>query len=310
MEIKPFKMRVTPEQSRIVQQTLFNNNHTWFSGDTTIENLSSPHLYFYEDILRQTEDFQESFFIEHELPELTFQEFFDRYVKWCVKVTDENYNTLEHWVMNRIDFDTSHVPIQCYIISDKLDGSYQKWTNYVPEGYIELTFEQFEKYVLKSKDMEKVIGYKFKKEYESYLKAYCAIVGIIPESASIVDYKETGYVFQSKSIAYDRIKNAGVLDLWFEPVYESKELYFGKVKFTIHEGYADTEYGKVTKEEVKNAIHYIENPPKLTGNTLSIHYNSTYCKITELDNNGTLSYGFGCQAGSLKELKAIYNAFE
>jgi len=38
MEIKPFKMRVTPEQSRIVQQTLFNNNHTWFSGDTTIKN--------------------------------------------------------------------------------------------------------------------------------------------------------------------------------------------------------------------------------------------------------------------------------
>ena len=307
MKIKPFKMKVTSEQSRIVQQTLFSNNYMWFTGDTTITNLSSPHLYFYEDTLRQTEDFQESFFIEHELPEITFQEFFDRYVKWCIRGNKE----LALWQLEDM-----HDKCDCHFREDNM---YYKpisgllfWTPYnnLPEDYIELTFEQFEKYVLKSKDMEKVIGYKFKKEYESYLKAYCAIVGIIPESASIVDYKETGYVFQSKSIAYDRIKNAGVLDLWFEPAYESKELYFGKVKFTIKKGYADTEYGKVTKEEVKNAIHYIENPPKLTGNTLSIHYNSTYCKITELDNNGTLSYGFDCQAGSLKELKAIYNAFE
>lgn len=308
MEIKPFKMRVTPEQSRIVQQTLFSNNYTWFSGDTDIKHISSPHLYFYEDTLRQTEDFQKSFFIEHELPELTFQEFFDRYVKWCIRGSKE----LAKWERDKMK-STCDAFLNCtdYYYAPKSDSLvFWNASSKLLENYIELTFEQFEKYVLKSKDMEKVIGYKFKKEYESYLKAYCAIVGIIPESASIVDYKETGYVFQSKSIAYDRIKKAGVLDLWFEPVYESKELYFGKVKFTIHKGYADTEYGKVTKEEVKNAIDYIENPPKLTGNTLSIHYNSTYCKITELDNNGTLSYGFGCQAGSLKELKAIYNAFE
>ena len=33
MEIKPFKMRVTPEQSRIVQQTLFNNGYKKYYGD-------------------------------------------------------------------------------------------------------------------------------------------------------------------------------------------------------------------------------------------------------------------------------------
>ena len=146
--------------------------------------------------------------------------------------------------------------------------------------------------------MEKVIGYKFKKEYESYLKAYCAIVGIIPESASIVDYKETGYVFQSKSIAYDRIKNAGVLDLWFEPVYESKELYFGKVKFTIHEGYADTEYGKVTKEEISKVFDYFNNPPSLV--------NGKH-KLVMLQRDDTV-IKFGCQEGTIGELRAIYNA--
>ena len=301
MEIQNFKMRVTPEQSRIVQQTLFNNGYKWKDSSTKVV-LEQKTVLCLEYCIKWTD---EERFEGNYLPELTFQEFFDRYVKWCVKVTKENREVIYQWKFNDIQY-SSYLKPDYYVNSD--------WS-WSPEPYnsrIELTFEQFEKYVLKSKDMEKVIGYKFKKEYESYLKAYCAIVGIIPESASIVDYKETGYVFQSKSIAYDRIKNAGVLDLWFEPVYaeNSKELYFGKVKFTIKKGYADTEYGKVTKEEVKNAIDYIENPPKLTGNTLSIHYNSTYCKITELDNNGTLSYGFGCQAGSLKELKAIYNAFE
>ena len=158
--------------------------------------------------------------------------------------------------------------------------------------------------------MEKVIGYKFKKEYESYLKAYCAIVGIIPESASIVAYKETGYVFQSKSIAYDRIKNAGVLDLWFEPVYaeNSKELYFGKVKFTIHEGYADTEYGKVTKEEVKNAIDYIKNPPKLNDYTLGVKIKYTTYPLSVIEKSNECYIAFGCQEGTVKELEDIYKA--
>ena len=148
--------------------------------------------------------------------------------------------------------------------------------------------------------MEKVIGYKFKKEYESYLKAYCAIVGIIPESASIVAYKETGYVFQSKSIAYDRIKNAGVLDLWFEPVYaeNSRELYFGKVKFTIHEGYADTEYGKVTKESLREIFNYITSAPTLSGWNLML----------KMPNKNNDVIKFGKHEGTLGDLISIYKA--
>lgn len=294
MEIQNFKMRVTPEQSRIVQQTLFNNGYKWQDGSTKVV-LEQKTVLVLENCIKWTD---EESFGGKDLPELTFQEFFDRYVKWCVKVTNKNYNTLEHWCINRIDFNLSYIPIQCYVVSDRVDRSYQRWTEHAPNGYIELTFEQFKKYVLKSKDMEKVIGYKFKKEYESYLKAYCAIVGISPEAAYIEDYKETGYVFQSKSIAYDRIKKAGVLDLWFEPVYESKELYFGKVKFTIHGGYADTEYGKVTKEEISKVFDYITDTPSLV--------EGKYQLIIPLDEDSKIK--FGCQEGTIGELKAIERA--
>ena len=34
MKIKSFKMKVTPEQSKIVQEILFSNGYTWQSGDT------------------------------------------------------------------------------------------------------------------------------------------------------------------------------------------------------------------------------------------------------------------------------------
>lgn len=292
MEIQNFKMRVTPEQSRIVQQTLFNNECQWQDSSKQVTLLTRPCLFLRNAQLSwaSAEDYEEK-----DLPELTFQEFFDRYVKWCVKDCVE----VSEWA-------SKHFGCYAYVSTDKYLCVLESYINYSfcdssekkLSDYVELTFEQFEKYVLKSKDMEKVIGYKFKKEYESYLKAYCAIVGIMPEVASIIDYKETGYVFQSKSIAYDRIKKAGVLDLWFEPVYESKELYFGKVKFTIHEGYADTEYGKVTKEEISKVFDYISDAPGLVNGkhklVMPIH---DYSKIK-----------FGCQEGTVKELEDIYKA--
>ena len=50
--------------------------------------------------------------------------------------------------------------------------------------------------------------------------------------------------------------------MWFEPVYEEEKiLYFGKVKFTIKKGYADTEYGKVTEEEISKVFDYIADAP-------------------------------------------------
>ena len=310
MEIKPFKMKVTPEQSRIVQQTLFNNNHTWFSGDTTIENLSSPHLYFYEDILRQTENFQEDFFVTHELPELTFQEFFDRYVKWCVRLTTQKItdavNSYNLWKYGRLVWDDNDTYTSRYITCDR---EYAKEKDV--KSHIELTFEQFEKYVLKSKEnkvMEKkIIGYKLKEDCKKYIPALDVICSYFADGA---------YKFEINSTYYEEFKKAGVLDLWFEPVYEksSKELYFGKVKFTINKGYdfATTEYGKVTKKEIETAINYIENPPKLNSYTLGIRMEkgtTTYTlDIIEKSKEGYIA--FGCQEGTYKELKEIYNAFE
>ena len=46
MKIKSFKMKVTPEQSKIVQEILFSNGYTWQSGDTSIKLLEDNRISF------------------------------------------------------------------------------------------------------------------------------------------------------------------------------------------------------------------------------------------------------------------------
>lgn len=318
MEIQNFKMRVTPEHSRIVQQTLFNNGCQWESGGKKVINTDKHFLYLEDKNIQFDASYLDDFYNNYNLPELTFQEFFDRYVKWCVEVTNKNYNTLEHWCINRIDFDLSYIPIQCYVVSDRVDRSYQRWTEHAPNGYIELTFEQFKKYVLKSKeskDMKKIIGYKLKEDFKQYEEA-ASIIAAISKESFYSWIPKVGYNFGNGSELYSRFEKAGVLDLWFEPVYRetSKELYFGKVKFTIKKGdnFATTEYGNVTKEEIGITINYIENPPKLNNYTFGVRMEkgTTTYTLDIIEKSKEASIAFGCQEGTYKELKAIYNAFE
>lgn len=363
MEIQNFKMKVTPEQSRIVQQTLFNNRYKWQDGSTKVV-LEQKTVLVLENCIKWT---NEESFEGKDLPELTFQEFFDRYVKWCVKVTEENREVIYQWKLNNTKY-SSHTKPNYYVF---FDGT---WAGGVSDGIMELTFEQFEKYVLKSKeskDMEKrIIGYKLKDECKQYEEAAIIIAAISKESFYSWIPK-VGYNFGNGSELYSRFKKAGVLYLWFEPVfeennykigeyvtdddckniykygryengehypqgensrfsfgtklrrltseeivkYQTKELYFGKVKFTIKKGdnFATTEYGNVTKEEIGIAIQWIENPPSLNGHKFNIKIGCGSTRDMKDLCNGMITdhrIAFGCQTGTLAQLKEIYNAFE
>ena len=105
---------------------------------------------------------------------------------------------------------------------------------------------------------------------------------------------------------FSRAKELGILDLWFEPVYEDLEkiLYFGDVKFIIKGDYAETEYGNVYKSDVKIALDYIQHPPKLAGFGLVVYDKE------KIKHPISHSFGFGCRKGTLEELKEIYKAFK
>lgn len=84
--ISPFKMRdLTPEKSRIIQETLFKNGYKWCSGDTDVSNTGRSILFFYKG-RSSTPDLShsdniKSFINYTNLPELTFEEFERLYVK-------------------------------------------------------------------------------------------------------------------------------------------------------------------------------------------------------------------------------------
>lgn len=154
----------------------------------------------------------------------------------------------------------------------------------------------------------KIKGYRLK--YPEYLDAINLILGyqiyLKGFENDIDDFKNT----------LNKLKEAKVLDIWFEPVFVINEvnLYFGDVKFTLIKGndYADTVHGKIQMSDIKAAIDYIENPPKLGEYELHIH--STTGNHNSIKNIGEgkwnhMYIGFGCKKGTLKELKAIYHAY-
>jgi len=85
-------------------------------------------------------------------------------------------------------------------------------------------------------------------------------------------------------------------------------LMFGKVEFTIKKGenFASTSYGNITREEIENAVEYLENLPSLKGYALTIFdENNSYQIISSSER-----IGFGCAKGNLIQLKAILAAFD
>ena len=140
--------------------------------------------------------------------------------KWCVECTKENYSILDKWFFektskHRLDSNKCsywHYPEN----SDGNSTSSEIW-----DGYKEITFDQFQKYVLKLKDMEKkIIGYKFKEGCEIYSNA-AESIACVP-GVNLDTPLPNGCAFTLESPIFSRLQKAVVLDLWFEPVYEEE----------------------------------------------------------------------------------------
>lgn len=80
MNIENFKIVVTPEQSKVVQEVLFKNGYKWRNGSNKIGNLTGHYLIFdkvdYGLSWNTISEFQ-----VYPVPELTFEEFKQKYMK-------------------------------------------------------------------------------------------------------------------------------------------------------------------------------------------------------------------------------------
>ena len=227
MKIEPFKMKVTPEQSRIVQEILFENGYSWYSGGTTVRNMDEEVLYFYgrtDDPYKDKPGLTWALSIEGDpdIPILTYEEFIDKYEfelpeKWCIKPeTLEQSKLIGKW----LDECFSDVLNQNFYENSGMMGLYfgnnepgYVWGYGPSQGFEEITFEQFKKYVLREETMDKkIIGYKLiKPEYEKIaLKA----LGLQSAHKPFIIAGMLGYYVP-------KIKELGIMD-WFEPLYEAE----------------------------------------------------------------------------------------
>ena len=143
-------------------------------------------------------------------PDLIKKDTFVLPEKWFVRSTPETRVILVKW---RGD-DYSGLAEESVLLSDK----YWQYISLVPKDYTEITFEQFKIHVLKESTMKKeIIGYKLKEEF-LHCKEYAAHIGEYNNRYDTQEYllKESDRTLKCGII---RLKEAGVLDLWFEPVF-------------------------------------------------------------------------------------------
>lgn len=160
MEIKPFKIRnLTQIQGKIIQETLFKSGYNWYFGHTNVRELITE-LSFYGKTSNPYEGIPNLAieFTDLPIPEITYQQFCDMYVKeeefvlpkkWYIKQEYPMLRTFCNYVINKKpEWNNSWTPenIKCnpFITNE----SYPLCSSYTPFGE-EITFDQFKKFVLK-----------------------------------------------------------------------------------------------------------------------------------------------------------------
>ena len=166
--------------------------------------------------------------------------------KWWVQSTEENYVDIYTWLRNNQMNDIS------YINLNNNDKNYPicfpaYYTFHQCKGnstYAEITFDQFKKYVLKQDTMEKeIIGYKLKDDCEKYREA---AERIVPVNLEYFNGKINYLVYPTRvgyNCSVSVLKEAGVLDLWFDPVYKDK---FQVGDWIVDDNDEESEAGKIT----------------------------------------------------------------
>lgn len=181
--------------------------------------------------------------------------------KWCIRIDEENLNHLNKYLHENKDKyfgyndgwkvklpESGFEDTIYYFYSESKEPSHSSFLK--REGFTEITFDEFQKYVLEKdnqnpymhgsinyerfnygypplgKDKE-IIGYKLvKKEYELAVRSLLQKEWFDQHFRN--NLKQNGWNFKvsENNLSFHQLlKTAGVLDLWFEPVYKEESMY-------------------------------------------------------------------------------------
>ena len=241
----------------------------------------------------------------------TMEEEFKLPKVWFIQLTEENKDIVRNWHKS-VDKQSERRYDVGSFYGVYSDGSGDAWSySSLPKNTQVITTEQFIKYVLNQEVMKEkeIIGWKLKEDCKQYRKAIERLVDTMCLGSEI---ENLGVKRNSLSIA--NLKQAGVLELWFEPAYKEEILQFG--------GYG------VTFEKVTSGVRISCNGETGTFSQIQAIYNyfkpnSTYFKFGSqevkgvkyadgsawhLDNesDNPTNIKIGCTTGTWEEFVAIH----
>ena len=250
--MKEFKIKVTPDQSKVVQEVMFGRGWRWLDGTKNILFTECPYLFIYKD-KSITYSIRSYTYLHHHFPEITFDKFIELFAltdKWCIKRKNEKY-TLDELVNN---------PNIVVFIDNKEDwnrlkrtGKFRMTDNYYGKYCYSLrnsnysssssetdtgSYENVEiikvNQILFDTMKKEIIGYRLLKDTPDVPKGF--IGKITGANGDIVEFK-TKDAFEhfalTDSSAYT-VRFCEINTEWFEPVYaEEKKFKIAgrKVKF-------------------------------------------------------------------------------
>jgi hypothetical protein len=203
---KKWYIAITPDNSKVINDWKIKQEyhspigeHTKYVSENGASYLSKVFFGNYTEIT--FEQFKKYVLKE---PEFVLPE------KWCVKDCAEvSQYAKNKWGCRNIVYD------RIYHEGKTRYNNEYTFIESVEEGFTLLSLEEFKKYILKEENkMEnKLIGYKLKTDYIKCADAVLKLVGQDIKTNYILDITLTESV--------EALKNLGILDLWFEEVYET-----------------------------------------------------------------------------------------
>lgn len=164
------------------------------------------------------------------------------------------------------------------------------------------TFINFNQVIFNNKEtMKKIIGYKLKEDKKHLIDVVGQIVGI-----NTWHFKEHSYLFQTESSGARKLKEEGVLDLWFEPVYKKEKFKVGD--WVITEGYCNKYDGIALKiKDIVNDINgcfyyfYSNHPEYYHSNNFEHTYIKRKATSEEIEEAKEVKMCFGNETVIIKD---------
>ena len=238
----------------------------------------------------------------------TMEEEFKLPEYWQIRRNNENYGIINKWMNDyhniRKGTATEYTDTEGYANNK---NRFKTKDLSLPE----ITTEQFIKYVLKQEVMEEnkeIIGWKLKEDCNQYEQAALNIVN----QSKFYNFAE-GYNFSTNSENESTFKKAGVLELWFEPVYKEKTLQFGGYDVIFEKVTSGVRISCNGETGTFSQIQAIYNFFK--GGSASFKFGSQEVKEvkypsaswkSDFDPEPPTSIKIGCTTGAWEEFVAIY----